>query len=123
MKLLTEEKEKEIEDFVEKEKDKERQSKKKWYATQIKRLAICMADFIYMTYQRECSIEDVIYTKSPEFFEVMTGISKDDFVLLCEMGFMNRSALQRIVREFKDQETTSLAPEHYIYENLKKLAA
>ncbi|EPZ49295.1 type III restriction enzyme, res subunit [Bacteriovorax sp. BAL6_X] len=118
-----EEKEKAIEDFMEKEKDKERQSRKKWYATQIKRLAICMADFIYMTMEREYNIDDVIQTKSPEFFEVMTGISKDDFVLLCDLGFMNRFALNRIVREFRDQEDTSLNPEEYIYESLKQLIA
>lgn len=117
------EKEKIIEDFVEKEKDKDRQTRKKWYATQIKRLAICMADFIYMTYQREYNIDDVIQTKSPEFFEVMTGISKDDFVELCDKGFMNRFALNRIVREFRDQENTSLSPEEYILENLKKMAS
>lgn len=121
--LPQEEKEKIIDDFEKKDKDKERQTRKKWYATQIKRLAICMADFIYMTYQREYNIDDVIQTKSPEFFEVMTGISKDDFVLLCDKGFMNRFALNRIVREFKDQENTSLAPEEYIFENLKKIAA
>ena len=121
--LSPEEKEKIIDDFSEKDKDKERQTRKKWYATQIKRLAICMADFIYMTYEREYCIDNVIQTKSPKFFEVMTGISKDDFVKLCNLGFMNRFALNRIVREFRDQETTSLNPEEYILENLKKLIA
>lgn len=121
--LTQEEKEAIIEDFEKKDKDKERQTRKKWYATQIKRLAICMADFIYMTYQREYNIDDVIQTKSPEFFEIMTGISKDDFVLLCDKGFMNRFALNRIVREFRDQENTSVSPEEFIFENLKKMAA
>lgn len=120
--LTQEEKEKIIEDFEKKDEDKERQTRKKWYATQIKRLAICMADFIYMTYQREYNIDDVIQTKSPQFFEIMTGISKDDFVLLCDKGFMNRFALNRIVREFRDQENTSVNPEEYILENLKKVA-
>jgi len=121
--LTQEEKEKIIDDFAEKDKDEERQTRKKWYATQIKRLAICMADFIYMTYEREYNIDDVIQTKSPQFFEVMTGISKDDFVELCDKGFMNRFALNRIVREFRDQENTSLDPEQYILENLKKIAS
>lgn len=116
-----EEKEELLEEYVESEADKERQSRKKWYATQIKRLAICMADFIYMTYEREYNIDDVIHTKSPQFFEVMTGISKDDFTELCNRGFMNRFALNRIVREFRDQEGTSLDPEKYILENLKSL--
>lgn len=116
-----EEKEKLLNDFVEKDKNKERQTRKKWYATQIKRLAICMADFIYMTYEREYNIDDVIQTKSPQFFEIMTGITKDDFTQLCDMGFMNKFALNRIVREFRDQETTSLSPENFILENLTKI--
>lgn len=70
--LTQDEKEKIIEDFEKKDEDKERKTKKKWYATQIKRLAICMADFIYMTYQWEYNIDDVIQTKSPEFFEIYT---------------------------------------------------
>lgn len=117
-----EEIEQENEDFVEKEKDKERRSRKKWYATQIKRLAICMADFIYMTYEREYNIDEVIHTKSPEFFHIMTGITKEDFSDLCEKGFINRFALNRIVREFRDQETSSLLPEDYILDNLRKFA-
>ena len=117
-----EEKENAIEDSIEKDKDKERQNRKKWYATQIKRLAICMADFIYMTYEREYKIDHVIQTKSPQFFEVMTGITKDDFTRLCDLGFMNRAALNRIVREFRDQEETSLNPEEFIRENLEKMA-
>lgn len=121
--LTQEEKEDIIENSIEKDKDKERQTKKKWYATQIKRLAICMADFIYMTYEREYRIDDVIRTKEPQFFEVMTGISKDDFTILCDLGFMNRFALNRIVREFRDQEETSVNPEVYIFENLNKIPA
>lgn len=78
-----------------------------------------MADFIYMTYERENNIDDVIETKSPQFFEVMTGISKDDFTELCSKGFIKKSPLNRIVREFKDQETTSLNPEEYILTNIE----
>jgi hypothetical protein len=118
-----EEVEEEVEDFVDKEKDKEKQTKKKWYATQIKRLAICMADFIYMTYEREYNIDEVIQTKNPHFFFVMTGISQDDFSELCDKGFINRFALNRIVREFRDQEDTSLLPEDYIVMNLTEIAS
>ncbi len=82
---------KDNEDFVEKDKDKDKKNKKKWYATQIKRLAICMADFIYMTYKREYKIDEVIETKYPKFFKTVTGISKDDFCELCEKGFIHKS--------------------------------
>lgn len=110
-----------IEDFYEKDKDKERKTYKEWYATQIKRLAICMADFIYMTYERESNIDDVIETKSPHFFKIMTGISKEDFSDLCNKGFIKKSPLNRIVREFRDQETSSLNPEEYILKNISEL--
>lgn len=116
--LATEEKEKIFKDYIDRDKDKERKSYKQWYAAQIKRLALCMVDFIYMTYERESNIDDVIETKSPQFFEIMTGISKDDFQELCDIGFINRSPLNRIVREFKDQETTSLSPDKYIFDNI-----
>jgi hypothetical protein len=116
--LTTDEKEDLYQNYIEKDKDKKRKSYKQWYATQIKRLALCMVDFIYMTYERESNIDEVIETKSPQFFEVMTGISKDEFRELCEIGFINRIPLNRIVREFKDQETTSLSPELYIFENI-----
>lgn len=120
---LEEDIEKDNEDFVESEEDKEKRSRKKWYATQIKRLAICMADFIYMTYQREYNIHEVINTKSPEFFKVMTGINKDEFAILVENGFINVFTLNRIVREFRQQEISSLDPELFIHETLKKYVA
>ena len=116
--ITTEEKEERYQEYIDKDKDKKRKSHKQWYATQIKRLALCMVDFIYMTYERESNIDDVIETKSPEFFEVMTGITKEEFRELCNIGFINRLPLNRIVREFKDQEETSLSPEKYIFDNI-----
>ncbi|WPU66527.1 DEAD/DEAH box helicase family protein [Peredibacter starrii] len=108
-------------DFVEDEKDKEKQTRKKWFATQIKRLAICMADFVYMTQFREHNIDHVIQTKDSEFFGVVTGISKEDFSELCEFEFINKSSLNRIVREFRCQEESSLKPEEYILEQLRAI--
>ena len=117
-----EEVEEENKDFVESDEDKERKNKKRWFATQVKRLAICMADFIYMTLFRENNIGHVIQTNDGQFFQVVTGITKDDFTELCDKGFINKLALNRIVREFRHQEETSLKPEEYIYEHLKEAA-
>ncbi len=105
--------------FVEKENDPEKRVKKKWYMTQIKRLAICMADFIYMTQFREYKIDHVIETKDSRFFKTVTGISKEDFSELCDKGFIKREALNRIVREFRHQEESSLEPEKYIFEHIQ----
>lgn len=109
-------------DFVECEEDKEKKSRKRWFATQIKRLAICMADFVYMTKFREHKIDHVIETKDSAFFEIVAGITKDEFKELCELEFINCHALNRIVREFRCQEESSLKPEEYIREYLKKVA-
>lgn len=114
--------EKENEDFVESEEDKEKKSRKKWFATQVKRLAICMADFVYMTKFREHKIDHVIQTNDSEFFKTVTGITKDEFRDLCDLEFINRQSLNRIVREFRCQEESSLNPEEYIREYLKKAA-
>lgn len=111
------------EEFIEYEKDKEKRSRKRWFATQIKRLAICMADFIYITYEREYNIREVIETKAPEFFKVVTGITKEEFALLCEKGFINQFKLNQIVREFREQEVSSLSPEIFILEAIEKQAA
>ena len=105
--------------FAEKEENKEKKSKKKWYATQIKRLAICMADFVYMTKFREYKIDHVIETEDSEFFKVVTGITKDDFTELCDKGFIHRESLNRIVREFRHQEESSLRPEEYILSHIQ----
>ena len=117
-----EEVEQDVKDSVEKEKDKEKKNKKQWYATQIKRLSICMADFIYMTKFREYKIDHVIETKDSDFFQVVTGISKSDFTELCDRGFIHRESLNRIVREFRHQEENSLRPEEYIYSHIQRAA-
>ncbi len=116
--ISTDDKEHFLEDYIEKDKNKERQTRKRWYATQIKRLSICMADFIYMTYEREYNIDHVIYTKSPKFFNIMTGITKEDFTKLCQLKFMNKEKLNEIVRTFRHQEETSLSPEEFIFNNI-----
>ena len=114
---------KENNDSIEKEKDKDKKNKKRWYATQIKRLSICMADFIYMTKFREDKIDHVIETKDSDFFKIVTGITKDNFTELCDKGFIHRDSLNRIVREFRHQEETSLKPEEYIVSHFKKNVA
>lgn len=117
--LEEEEVEQENENFIESEKDKEKMTRKRWFATQIKRLAICMADFVYMTRFREHKIDHVIDTNEPAFFLTVTGISKEEFRSLCDLGFINKQALNRIVREFRLQEETSLSPEEFILKNLE----
>jgi hypothetical protein len=109
-------------DFVESEKDKEKKSRKLWFATQVKRLAICMADFVYMTKFREHKIDHVIETRDSAFFQVVTGIAKEEFKELCDLEFINRHSLNRIVREFRCQEESSLKPEEYIRQYLDKVA-
>lgn len=115
--------EEEAKSDIDKEKDKKIKSRKTWYMTQIKRLAICMADFIYMTEFREYKIDHVIETKDSKFFEIVTGINKDNFSELSDKGFIHKDSLNRIVREFRHQEESSLEPEQYILEHIIKKVA
>lgn len=115
--------EEEAKSDFDKEKDKKSKNRKAWYMTQIKRLAICMADFIYMTEFREYKIDHVIETKDSRFFEVVTGINKGHFSELCDKGFIHKESLNRIVREFRHQEESSLEPGQYILEHINKKAA
>ena len=82
-----------------------------------------MADFIYMTKFREYKIDHVIETKDSAFFKIVTGISKNNFTELCDKGFINRESLNRIVREFRHQEESSLKPEEYIISHLEEKLA
>ena len=116
--------EKNQKDF-EKRGDKETKSRINKYKTKIKRLSICLTDFVYMTMDREYNIDHVIQTRSPHFFKVITGISKRDFIELCEKGFIRKETLNGIVRDFYNRELSSLCPEKYIYSHIagNKLAA
>ena len=69
---------------------------------------------------RMSRVTDVIH---PILGSLRTEISKEEFNTLCDRGFINILALNRIVREFKNQEETSLRPEEFIYENLLKIAS
>lgn len=81
-----------------------------------------MADFIYMTKFREYKLDHVIEIKDSKFFEVVTGISKNDFSELCDKGFIHKNSLNRIVREFRHPEENSLEPEQYILDYIKKIS-
>ena len=99
---------------VNKEKNKKLKAKKSWYAMQIKRLSIGLSDFIYMTKKRELKIDHVIQSTQPELFKSITGISIDDFNQLCEFELVRKDPLNRIVRDFRHQEESSVEPEKYV---------
>ncbi len=103
-------------------KQKEIKRQRKLIATQIKRLAIAMADFIYMTEEREFSIEEVLETKEAIFFKTVTGISKTDFKKLCDLRFIKKEKLNEIVRDFYLHEETSLNPDEFILSSLNEAA-
>ena len=104
---------------VNKEKNKKLKAKKSWYAMQIKRLSIGLSDFIYMTKKRELKIDHVIQSTQPELFKSITGISIDDFNQLCEFELVRKDPLNRIVREFRHQEESSVEPEKYVGQFLR----
>ncbi|HLW56300.1 MAG TPA: hypothetical protein VKY27_02890 [Bacteriovoracaceae bacterium] len=91
---------------------------RKRVVTQIKRLAIAMSDFIYMTKEREHCIGQVIQTKEANFFQTVTGITIGDFNKLCKLGFIRKEKLNSIVRDFYHQEVASLKSDEFVAKSI-----
>lgn len=71
--------------------------------------------FMYISEERERSLIEVISSHEPEVFELMTGLSKKNFDLLCSSGIFNQEIMNRSIGEFKRVEDVS-----FLYANLLK---
>ena len=94
-----------------------------WAVGQLKKLAISMTDFIYMTKKREQHISEVISTKERDLFKKITGISEKDFKKLCDMKLVKEDKLDQIVRDFYYQEIDSLSTEKFVGKKINQMAA
>ena len=64
----------------------------------------------------------MIETKDSDFFCTVTGITKVEFSALCDLGFISKQSLNRIVREFRCQEESSLSPEDFVLDYISRVA-
>ena len=92
--------------------------KRKNVGDQAVRLSVVLADFMYMTGKRENLVNHIINNqlRQKEFFKDVTGISVDEFKLLCDAqkGLLNKDELDNRVGEFRIEENSSVKVEKFV---------
>ena len=103
-------------DSISKEKKKQISAEEKEYRSlrkQIQEKLIKFATripiFMYLTDFRENTLKDVITKIEPELFRKVTGISVNDFSLLCELNVFNSSIMNDAIFKFRRYEDSSLS--------------
>ena len=105
---------KEIPDPTPKEKkeisaeEKEMKSKRKQIQEKLIKFATRIPVFMYLTDYRERCLKDVITQLEPGLFKKVTGLSVEDFNMLCSLGVFNAPLMNDAIFKFKRYEDASL---------------
>lgn len=91
------------------EKEKEYRSLRKQIQEKLIKFISRIPIFMYLTDYRESTLKDVITKIEPDLFKKVTGLSMDDFMLLCNLNVFNSSRMNDAVFKFKRYEDSSLA--------------
>lgn len=90
------------------EEQKEVKSIRKKIQEQLLQFAKKVPIFMYLTDEREQTLQDVIMQLHPELFYKVTGLTKEDFSLLVSIGVFEESEMNDAVLKFKRYEDDSL---------------
>ncbi len=88
--------------------EKEMKSKRKQIQEKLIKFATRIPVFMYLTDYRERSLKDVITQLEPGLFKKVTGLSVEDFNLLCSLGVFNANLMNEAIFKFKRYEDASL---------------
>ena len=99
----TDKKKKEISD-----EEKEMKSKRKQIQEKLIKFATRIPVFMYLTDYRERCLKDVITQLEPGLFKKVTGLSVEDFNMLCTLGVFNAPLMNDAIFKFKRYEDASL---------------
>jgi hypothetical protein len=89
--------------------EKEYKSKRKKIQEKLIKFATRIPIFMYLTDYREYSLEDVIKQLEPSLFKTVTGLTVQDFDLLCSLGLFNKPLMNDAVYKFRRYEDSSLS--------------
>ncbi|QIM69727.1 DEAD/DEAH box helicase [Basfia succiniciproducens] len=101
---LSKEEKKQLSDDEKKEKSLRRQIQEK-----LIKFATRIPIFMYLTDNREYSLQDVITQLEPELFFKVTGLTQKDFSLLVSLNLFNSGMMNDAVYKFKRYEDSSLS--------------
>ena len=90
------------------DEEKEMKSKRKQIQEKLIKFATRIPVFMYLTDYRERCLKDVITHLEPGLFKKVTGLSVEDFNMLCSLGVFNASLKNDAIFKFKRYEDTSL---------------
>lgn len=90
------------------EQEKEIKSKRKEIQEKLLKFATRIPVFMYLTDDREQTLQDVIRQLEPELFQKVTGLTIPDFELLVSIGIFNEQIMNSAVFAFKRYEDASL---------------
>jgi superfamily II DNA or RNA helicase len=92
-----------------KEEEREYKSLRKQIQDKLKKFATRIPVFMYLTDYREQTLIDVISELEPDLFQKVTGLTKNDFQLLLDLGLFNSDLMNDAVYKFKRYEDSSLS--------------
>lgn len=90
------------------DEEKEIKSKRKQIQEKLIKFATRIPVFMYLTDYRERCLKDVITQLEPGLFKKVTGLSVEDFNMLCSLGVFNASLMNDAIFKFKRYEDASL---------------
>lgn len=90
------------------QEEKEYKSKRKEIQQKLIKFATRIPVFMYLTDNREHSLQDVITQLEPELFTKVTGLNVTDFELLVSLNIFNSTLMNDAVYKFKRYEDSSL---------------
>ncbi len=88
--------------------EKEIKSKRKQIQEKLIKFATRIPVFMYLTDYRERCLKDVITQLEPSLFKKVTGLSVEDFNMLCSLGVFNAQLMNDAIFKFKRYEDASL---------------
>ena len=88
--------------------EKEMKSKRKQIQEKLIKFATRIPVFMYLTDYRERCLKDVITQLEPGLFKKVTGLSVEDFNMLCSLGVFNAPLMNDAIFKFKRYEDSSL---------------
>ena len=90
------------------DEEKEMKSKRKQIQEKLIKFATRIPVFMYLTDYRERCLKDVISQLEPGLFKKVTGLSVEDFNMLCSLGVFNAPLMNDAIFKFKRYEDASL---------------
>ena len=90
------------------DEEKEIKSKRKQIQEKLIKFATRLPVFMYLTDYRERCLKDVITQLEPGLFKKVTGLSVEDFNMLCSLGVFNAPLMNDAIFKFKRYEDASL---------------